>query len=176
MTEDEFLPLAATLRAAFASNNFMPDKFSFGVYYKALADLPVEQVNAGIEYVILTSEFPPKVATLRKACARVAETESLNAMEAWALVSKAITNGNYGAESEYAKLPVDVQKSIGNPANIREMARMDLKQLSVEQSHFINSYNAVLKRKDNDAMLPPSMLQRLQQHNNGLLEVNNGEF
>ena len=61
-------------------------------------------------------------------------------------MSKAIANGNYHAEEEFNKLPPLLQRAVGSPDNIRELASTNADTVqSVEKSHFIRSYNLLLE-------------------------------
>lgn len=76
-------------------------------------------------------------------------------MQAWALVAKAIRNGIYGAEEEFAKLPPAVQRAVGNPGNIREWATMDSKSVqSVVQSNVMRTYRSVVAKNNQMQRLP----------------------
>ena len=104
-----------------------------------------------------TNGFPPSpgqiVDTIHKITnPRIAE---MTATEAWALVRKAIRNGYYGAEEEFAKLPTACQRAIGSPSNLRELAQLDIDQVeTVEQSHFIKAYNTQVVRERETAKMP----------------------
>ena len=82
------------------------------------------------------------------------KAEMLNEMQAWALVRKAIENGIYGAEAEFAKLPPEVQQAVGDPGQLRAWAMTDLDSLqTVAQSNFQRTYRAVVKRAEDDRLL-----------------------
>ncbi len=84
----------------------------------------------------------------------------MTALEAWALVRKALSNSIYNSEQEFAKLPLNIQKAIGTPSNLREMAQLDIDRVeTVEQSHFIRTYEARLKEEKENAKLPPDLLK-----------------
>ena len=86
------------------------------------------------------------------------KNEIMGALEAWNLVYKAICNSVYHSEEEFDRLPPLCQNVLGNAANLREMALMDVNTVkSVEQSHFIRQYDAYAKREAENMKLPPSM-------------------
>ena len=106
--------------------------------------------------------------------------QTMNGLEAWALVSLAIRNANYHAEEEFDKLPAIVQKAVGSPATLREWASMDSNTVhSVEQSNFMRTYDAVAKRVREDAKLPPEYRMPIEQQTTALLieeqKTDNGE-
>lgn len=63
-------------------------------------------------------------------------------LEAWGLVAKALRNGLYNAEEEFAKLPERVRDAVGSPGQLREWAMMDTDGTMVAQSNFIKSYKS----------------------------------
>ena len=84
-------------------------------------------------------------------------------LEAWALVSKAIKNGWYGAEEEFEKLPPMVQKAVGTPANIRNWSQTEMKSIeTVVMSQFLSAYKAECKRANELSKIPNNVKLELQ--------------
>ena len=85
------------------------------------------------------------------------------------MVRRAISNSNYNSDKEYEKLPALVQKAVGNPANLREWAMMDIDTVnSVEQSHFIRAYRSVISREKDLQKLSPVMRQLIENVSSGM--------
>ena len=104
-----------------------------------------------------TTGFPPSPGQIVDAIHKITNPRiaEMTATEAWALVRKAIRNGYYGAEEEFAKLPTACQRAIGSPSNLRELAQLDIDQVeTVEQSHSIKAYNAQVIRERETAKMP----------------------
>ena len=104
-----------------------------------------------------TTGFPPSPGQIVDAIHKITNPRiaEMTATEAWALVRKAIRNGYYGAEEEFAKLPTACQRAIGSPSNLRELAQLDIDQVeTVEQSHFIKAYNTQVIRDRETAKMP----------------------
>ena len=104
-----------------------------------------------------TTGFPPSPGQIVDAIHKITNPRiaEMTATEAWALVRKAIRNGYYGAEEEFAKLPTACQRAIGSPSNLREIAQLDIDQVeTVEQSHFIKAYNTQVIRERETAKMP----------------------
>lgn len=92
-----------------------------------------------------SNRFPPTIADIRAKAVDLNGQKENGALEAWALVYKAICNSAYNSEEEFAKLPVLCRKAVGRPENLKEWSLMDIATVqSVEQSHFIRSYNTLL--------------------------------
>ena len=159
MTRDEAKKLIMAMTAAYP--NYHPQDLTqtVDIWAAMLSNYEYPLVADALKRYILSdkSGFAPSIGQLTTA---IGERESnfMEPLAAWALVYKAICNGNYDAEKEYAKLPPEIQEAVGDPANIREMAKMDIDTVnSVEQSHFIRAYNTVIARRKSDKALPPSL-------------------
>lgn len=164
MTErEDFMKLVTVLRAAYSSEKFMPDKQSAFVWYEMLKDIDYPVLMQGCYKLIQSSPYPPTIADIRASCASLQTVERLTDLEAWALVRKALGNGTYGAEQEFAKLPPLVQKAVGSPANIREMAQADMDSVAtVFQSQFLRAYRAETQRAADMAKLSPKIRTLLE--------------
>lgn len=157
MEREEFKTLVKGMKAVYAQPTFIPDQDAFNVWYELLKDVPYVQANIAIQKYMLTEKFPPTIADIRtKANDIVAKVEeSMSELEAWSLVSKAISNSGYHAEEEFDKLPEACQRAVGNPSNLKEWAMMESdKVATVEQSHFIRNYRVAVQRMQEEAKIP----------------------
>lgn len=156
ITKKQFLILVAAMKAAYPSEKFLPDDDAGKIWYMMLKDIDYQTLTAAVQKHMMMSPYPPTIADLRKYS--VQGVEQMSELAAWSLVRQAISNSSYHAEEEYSKLPPLIQKAVGNPANLREMARMDMDTVnSVEQSHFIRVYRATVKRETELLQLSPEM-------------------
>lgn len=133
------------------------------VWAMMLEDFTYQEISLALKAYILTdtSGFAPSVGAL-VAKVRKAGTNELNELEAWAMVSKALRNGTYGAEEEFAKLPPIVQKAVGAPSNLRQWAQTDADSVeNVIQSNFIKTYRSAVKREQELQVLPPNIRNAL---------------
>lgn len=128
-------------------------------WYAVLGEYPYEVANAALRSYLAsdTKGFPPVPGQIIDHIVRITRAETMPAMEAWTLVRKAARNGSYGAEEEFAKLPEDVQKVLGGPSAIRDMAMMSQTSIDVEQAHFLRQYSALQQRRDQEARLPSAV-------------------
>lgn len=112
-------------------------------------------VAKALEAYILsdTKGFAPSIGQIVDIMSQ--NPQEMSELEAWGLVNRAIRNGNYGAEEEFAKLPDVIRAAIGDPAQIREWASMPVESVqSVAQSNFMRSYRAVQERERKAAKMP----------------------
>ena len=162
MTRDEAKRIIQIMCTTYP--NFHPANLSdtVDVWAMMLEDFTYQEISLALKAYILTdtSGFAPSVGALVQ---KVRKTEQLNELEAWALVSKALRNGTYGAEEEFAKLPPIVQKAVGAPSNLRQWAQTDADSVeNVIQSNFVKTYRNVMKREQEALSLPQSMRNALE--------------
>ena len=143
--------------------NYHPDNLSdtVDVWTMMLEDFTYQEISLALKAYILTdtSGFAPSVGAL---VAKVRKTNELNELEAWSMVSKALKNGTYGAEEEFAKLPPIVQKAVGAPSNLRQWAQTDADSVeNVIQSNFIKTYRSAVKREQELQALPQNIRNAL---------------
>lgn len=176
MTRDEVKKIIAVMSMSYP--NFKPSdlKQTVDVWEMMLDEYTYQEISVALKAYILadTSGFAPSIGQLTT---RVHDTrrfekgDELNELEAWSMVYKAICNSGYNSESEFAKLPPLVQKAVGNAANLREWASMDIETVqSVEQSHFIRIYRSEVEKSKKIEIMPLEVRQRIGELNKGLLE------
>ena len=163
MTEKQFYQIVQGLKAVYADPKYIADEFAMSVWYDLLKDLPYDIATMAVQRYMQTETYPPKPADIRRHAQEITSpvSEDMSEIEAWGLVRKAINNGIYGADKEFARLPKIIQDTLGSPARIREMASLDTSEVeTIEQSHFIRNYRARLESH-----------KREQQLNDGLREA-----
>lgn len=166
MDREDFGKLVVTMKTVYTKPEFLADEYSINVWYKLLRDIDYKTASLALEKHMMSSPFPPTIADLRTAAVEfqgaVNGTEELSELSAWSLVRKAVRNSNYNAEREYERLPDAVRIAVGSPDNLREMAAMPIETVeSVEQSHFIRAYRAIMSREKELQKLSPAVRQLL---------------
>lgn len=157
MTRDETIKLLMVIQSAYP--NFKPPDKTVAVdtWYTMLRDMDYNVVQMGLRAYITsdTSGFAPSIGQLINTIYLTQNPQELNEMEAWALVSKALRNGYYGAAEEFNKLPPLVQKAVGSPDNLRNWSQTDTNSIeNVVQSNFMRSYRLVVNRENEIKKMP----------------------
>lgn len=130
--------------------------------YEAFKDDPADLVISAVKAIIYgdTREFAPNIGQIKNKMFEMSNT-GMSEQEAWSMVRKACTNGIYGADEEYAKLPPTIQKLVGSPDQIREWAMMDSDELNtVVASNFMRSYK-VRSGKDKEYQMLPNDIKQM---------------
>ena len=100
-------------------------------------------------------EFAPNCGQIKDKMREFSEVQMLDEQEAWALVSRACANGYYGYKKEFDRLPIEVQRVVGRPEQLREWALMDVETVqSVVASNFMRSYRSRSARDKELARVP----------------------
>lgn len=160
MQEHEIKKLLAVMITAYP--NYKPDnmKHTVDVWNDMLSEYTYQQASVALKaYIAMdTSGFAPSIGQLIAKIHDLSDEPQLNEMEAWALVSKALRNGYYGAEEEFEKLPAVVQKAVGSPANLRNWSQTDMGSVeNVIQSNFLRTYRTVVERDKEYQKMPASV-------------------
>ena len=129
------------------------------LWAELFADDPPQLVAAAVKAIIVGGgAFPPSIGEIKNKMHDLSAPAEISETEAWALVSKACTNGIYGYEMEFAKLPPTVQAAVGRPEQLREWAMMDVETVqSVVASNFMRGFKTAQKRERETALLPESV-------------------
>ena len=151
MTREEVIKLLMMIKAAYPNYNPQDKNVAANIWHEMLKDYDANAVMASFKAYLADDPngFAPSIGQLIGRLKMVNnEGTDMEALEAWSLVSRAIRNGYYGAEMEFAKLPPLVQKAVGSPVNIRNWATTDMKAIeTVIASQFISSYKAIVARE-----------------------------
>lgn len=168
MTREEAKKLVRIVVSSYP--NYKPANLTdtVDVWTLMLEEFSYQQVAAALKAYILsdTSGFAPSIGQLIDKVQTIHDTNpQLNEMQAWALVSKALKNGTYGAQEEFDKLPPTVQKAVGNPSQLRNWAVTDEESIeNVIQSNFMRTYRVICQREKEISKMPKDIKAIMQQN------------
>lgn len=169
MTRDEIKQLLMRIQTVYPNWKPQTDlRFVVETWNEYLFDYSYEQMLLALKAFISTdtSGFAPSIGQLIEKARMISCPEELNEMEAWALVSKALRNGYYGAEEEFKKLPPLIQKAVGQPSQLRQWALTE--SISIEnvvQSNFLRTYRSVINRSNEVARMPVEIRKMIEDIN-----------
>lgn len=162
MQRKDVVKVLMMIQAAYPNYKPQDKTIAVNTWYMMLKDYEKKVVEAALKIYIAsdTSGFAPAIGQLIDKIKSVTSPNELNGMEAWSLVSNALRNGYYGAEQEFEKLPVTVQKAVGSPDNLRNWSQSDSKSIeTVIQSNFMRTYETELKRQNEELKIPADVRQ-----------------
>lgn len=160
MTRQETQELLFTISALYP-NFTVPDKsITVDAWYWALHGYTVEQAKAALMIYVKTSNtgWAPSASQLIGCIHAPKNNDQLSEGEAWALVKKAIQDGNYHAEERFNELPELVRRAVGGAGMIRQWAQTDSDEVNtVIMSNFQRTYKAILAKQDFNNKVPPQI-------------------
>ena len=165
-TRDVFAVLQANYPDTFRDLSDEAKMGTLRLWQQMFSEEPKALVMKAVEAHIRTStdRYMPNVGMIKEEIRKLTAPEGMSANEAWALVSKAISNGIYGYREEYAKLPPVLQKCVGSANQLREWAMMDADTVqSVVASNFQRSYRTVQAREEELSKLPEGYREAMQE-------------
>ena len=130
-----------------------------------------EDVQAAVMAHMATDIYRkmPPVGAIKTRLVELQQPDEMTELEAWALVEKAVRNGNYGAQKEFDALPPIIQRLVGSPNQLREWAQMDAKTVgTVVASNFQRSYKARAANEKEQMALPSSVKQAMEKLAGGM--------
>jgi len=132
------------------------------LWLEMFADDDINIVKASIKAYIANDVkgFPPVIGQIKNSMHKLTEPAQLSEIEAWGLVSKAISNSCYNALEEFKKLPPIIQKTIGSSDRLREWSMVEIDTLqSVISSNFMRSYKVKSQNEQEYQKLPNDIKQ-----------------
>lgn len=157
MTKEQTQKTLAVIVASYPQ--FKPDnmQFTLNVWHEMLKDYDYKLVSMGLKSYISTntSGFAPSIGQLIDEIAKLNQSQELNEMQAWALVSKSLRDGYYHSEERFNELPPLVQKAVGCAENLKFWSQSDASSVeSVIASNFQRTYRNLLMREKEVQKLP----------------------
>lgn len=159
MTREETKELLMMIKAIYPNFNVKPEEMTptINAWHMMLDEYPAQAVNGALRIYVKTNNtgFAPSVSQLIGAMFAPKANDQLSEGEAWALVKKAIQDGNYHAEERFAELPPIVQKAVGGSSMIHQWAQTDSDEVNtVVMSNFQRTYRAVLSKQEFGEKVP----------------------
>lgn len=161
MTRQEtgiIMDILTTAYPAFYNGRNAPDmRMTVNLWAEMFAEDDVKIVAAAVKALIATDDkgFPPHIGAVKGRIRQISNPDEMTEQEAWALISKALRDGYYNAEAEFAKLPPLVQDVVHDPRQLREWSMMDESTVqSVVASNVQRSFRAKAQSKRDFEAMP----------------------
>jgi hypothetical protein len=177
MSKEEIVKLLMMIQAAYPNYKPQDKTIAVNMWHEMLKDYEANEVMTAFKAYVASdsSGFAPSIGQIIGKIRLVNQSETeLPALEAWAMVSKALRNGYYGAEKEFDALPPLVQKAVGSPANLRNWSQTDLQSIeNVVMSQFLSAYRAEQKREAEVSKLPNDIRKLMQTTERKMINARN---
>ncbi len=168
MTKNEVLQILSILKVAYP--NSYKDMTTTDanalvmLWERQFVDYKYSTVQSAIDAIISTdtSGFAPSVGKVKEMINKLTTPDLMTEQEAWGYVFRALRNSGYHAKEEFEKLPVIVQRIVGNHNQLREWAMMPSDQInSVVASNFMRSFKVRAKHEQEFMALPSNVKEML---------------
>lgn len=181
MTRDETKTILRVLAASYP--NFKPNNMAetVDIWTMMLEDMDYKIISMATKAYIRSdsSGFAPSIGELIEYTNKITTPEELTETQAWGLVMKAIRNSAYNSLDEFGKLPEIIQKAVGTPEQLKDMAVDEDFNEQVASSNFMRAYKTVINRKKELQKICPEVQELIENINKGsnkfLLEKRNAE-
>ena len=108
-------------------------------------------------YISEEHAFAPTPGHIQRIMNKITNPNELSEAQAWSMVRRALSNGLYGAQEEFDRLPEDVQKAVGSAQWIHSVAMDEDANMSVESSNFFRRYREVVRDRRERECMPPAV-------------------
>ena len=158
MTAQEFVTIAAAIRAAWPAANIMPDKQSKEVWYTMLADLDYSVCMIALKEHMSTCKFAPSISELRERCSNVTSSTTKSWSDAWGEVMAAIRFcGMYREEDAMERLD-DITRKCVKRLGFQNLCTSE--NMTADRANFRIAYEQEQKAEKETRQLPTALQQR----------------
>ncbi len=139
---EDFRTIMRALIAAYPRDNFIPNEYTFNLWYSALHDIDYQRLNKAAQAYIMANKFTPTIAEIRQLAYDLDAPADDLAAEEWARLMKALGHaGSPEAADYWNRLPETTKEIIGGFSEYREWANMPTVDLmSVQRPMFIKRF------------------------------------
>ena len=159
ITVDDFKVIVKILKAAYPRDNFIPNNYTFGLWYKALQDIQYPTLNKAVTNYIMTNKFPPTIADIRSLSYRLTNRPDMLSSAAWNQLIRALRQSySPDAETYWEQLPERTKLIVGGFATFRAWGNTSLESLeSVQRPMFIKRWEEYQRREMTEVAIPAGL-------------------
>lgn len=156
---EDFRTIVRGLQAAFPRDNFIPNEYTFNLWYTALQDIPYPSLNKASTSYIMSNRFPPTIADIRQLAYDLSAQPDELPSAAWNQLLRALREA-YAPDSEevWNQLPDITKKIVGGYATFRAWGNTELSALeSVQRPMFVKRFEEYSQRGRQAAAIPQAL-------------------
>ena len=156
---DDFKVIVKILKAAYPRDNFIPNEYTFNLWFKALQDITYPTLNKAVTNHIMTNKYPPTIADIRSLSYRLTNRPDMMASAAWNQLIRALRQSySPDAETYWEQLPERTKLIVGGFTTFRAWGNTSLESLeSVQRPMFIKRWEEYQRREMTEAAIPAGL-------------------
>lgn len=160
MTKAEVVKLLTITSAIYPK--FEVSEIKIELWADLIGDIPFPIAQAALKKVMLTSEFPPTVAQIRKAAVdiTISKESILDAGKAWGEVQKAISKWGWPEPEKAYAMMSPLTQQVAKQLNWNEICKCE--EPGVIRGQFMRMYDNLKHRVEQERLLPEGFKQKIQ--------------
>lgn len=159
---EDFRVIVRGLTAAYPRENFIPDEFTFNLWYTRLQDIPYPALNRAANNYIMTNRYAPSIADMRIYVQDMETALDMLASQAWDKLLRALRY-SYAPESDlvWNNLPEIIKQCVGGYATFRAWGNTDAGALeSVQRPMFMKRFEIYQSRERKELAVPEGLRKK----------------
>jgi len=170
LTKKETSKLLSILAVAYDKFQVDSQGVKLKVWHELLRDIPYQVAQLAAKKLILKSPFPPVIADIRREVASIATSQDkVTATDAWEEVVNAIRYYGYYREKEALGSMNSLVARTVRAMGWREICLES--KIGVIRGQFIKMYGQLLKRKQEEDLLPIELRESIRLISEGELKL-----
>ncbi len=140
---------------------------AINLWCEMFSDIDILTLATAVKSLISHFEYPPTIADVKKEIVKYIVKD--DPIDYWNEAYKMICNGIYMTQEEFDSHSEICRRYFGSVARLREKASTENLNMEVEQSLFNQTAKTIIKRDQENAMLPNDIKFKLQSLSDKLL-------
>ena len=156
---EDFRVVMRGLMAAYPKDNFIPNEYTFNLWYATLCDIDFPTLTRAAKSYIMSNKFPPGISDIRQIAYDLDSPADELAAEEWVRLTRALGHaGSPEAADYWNRLPEITKEIIGGFSEFREWSLMPTVDLmTVQRPMFIKRYEEKSKLRRLRGAVPTAL-------------------
>jgi hypothetical protein len=174
MVKSEVMKILAVISEMY--QKFEVNEVKGQLFFELLGDLEYAVVQMAVKKYMLTSEFPPTVADIRKLAIEIINPDMLvTGADAWGEVTKAMQNYGSWRVNEALESMNEKTRQVVKCIGFQNICMTE--NIDVMRGQFMKMYSQVDERSKTEMLLPPTLNEQIKALGQGMKMIggtNNG--
>ena len=155
MNYKEFGSFAAALKTYYPKDNLLPNEQAIELWYAALRDLPYEVASNALMILVQSSKFPPSIAEIREAAAKLIHGETKDWSKAWEEACRAMSRFGRDRKSLAYETLDELTREVVDRLGYRNLCMSE--NVASDRANFRTIYTELAERRTETSKLSPQI-------------------